>query len=107
MTTIVEYVQGAELDSLTLEIEDGTGALVDMSTGYSFSLKVGTVYAAGFTKTASIGGISTGCQVSWLTSGELNTLAPGEYTGQITCTRTSDSRQYIRHFTIRITPAVL
>ena len=106
MATIVEYVQGAELDALTLEIEDGTGSLVDMSTGYTFSLKVGTIYATAFTKTTNIGGLSTGCQVSWNTSGELNSIAPGEYTGQITCTRTLDSKQYIRHFTIRIAPAL-
>jgi hypothetical protein len=52
---IVEYVQGAELDALTLQIEDGTGALINMSSGYTFSLKVGTTYATAFTKTSNIG----------------------------------------------------
>lgn len=103
---IVEYVQGAELDALTLQIEDGTGALINMSSGYTFSLKVGTTYATAFTKTSNIGGISTGCQVLWSTTGELNTLSPGEYIGEITCTRVTDSRQYRRHFTIRVLPAL-
>jgi hypothetical protein len=106
MASNISYIQGAELDSLGIEIEQGDGTLVDMTTGWTFSLKVGTSGATAFTKTSGITGTVSGMTVNWTVSGELNTLAPGAYIGEITATRTGDSRQYRRQFALTIDPAL-
>lgn len=106
MASNISYIQGAELDSLGIEIEQGDGTLVDMSSGWTFSLKVGTSAATAFTKTTGISGTVSGMTVNWAISGELNTLAAGAYIGEITATRTGDSRQYRRQFILTIEPAL-
>ena len=107
MTTKAEYIVGADLADLTITWQDTDGTALDLSTGYTFSLKVGQKGSAAlFTKTTGITGTSTGVTVAWATTGELNTLAAGTHTGQITATRTSDSEQRIQHFTLAIADAI-
>ena len=107
MTTTAEYVKGSDLADLTITWQDSDGTALDLSTGYTFSLKVGVKgSAATFTKTTGITGTSTGVTVAWATTGELNDLTAGRHTGQITATRTSDSKQRIQQFRLDIIDAI-
>lgn len=107
MSITATYVQGSDLADLTVTWEDAAGDPIDMSSGYTFSTKVGTVGTdAVFTKTNGHTGTTTGVVIQWATSGELNTLDGGMYTIQITATRTSDTRQRIAQGTLKILRAV-
>jgi len=54
---IVKYHRGAERPTLRMWLFDDSGALIDFSSGYSFSLKIGTPgVAAVLTKTSGITG---------------------------------------------------
>jgi hypothetical protein len=99
-----EYVQGADLPDLTFTWYAQDGTLIDLSTGYTFSLKIGNPGSAALiTKTTGITGAATdpNVTIAWATSGELNTLAPGSYALQLQATRTADSKQ--RFLTDQIT----
>ena len=82
------------------------GADVDMSSGWTFQVTVAPVGSttASFTKTTNITGTTTGCTVSWATSGELSTLAVGRYTARCRAQRTSDSHQATATILIVIEP---
>lgn len=103
----VEYIVGADLENLDCWVTSNR-VLIDLSSGYSFSLAVtstdGTVQ---FTKTSGItGDTGSGTEESgspnlmfeWDTSGELNTLDAGRYIGDLTITRIADGRQRRRQF---------
>lgn len=71
------------------------GATDDMSTGYTFSVRVATDLSASaaLTKTTNITGAASGVvTVAWA-AGEL-ALTPGQYVATLTATRTSDSRNW-------------
>ncbi len=71
------------------------GATDDMSSGYSFSVKIATDLssAAVLTKTTNITGAAAGVvTVAWA-AGELD-IAPGQYVATLTARRTSDSRDW-------------
>lgn len=109
MITTAVYVQGADLPDLAITWNDQNDDLRDFSSGWTFSLKVGDPGSAAlFTKASGITGAATdpNVTIAWATSGELNTLATGSHTGQITATRTSDSKQLIRTFPISIKPPI-
>lgn len=104
MSITASYVKGSDLADLSVTWQDATGTAIDMSTGYTFSTKVGTVgSAAVFTKSTGHTGTTTGLTLQWATSGELNDLDAGVYTIQITATRTSDSRQRRQQGMLQIT----
>lgn len=103
------YTQGAELPDLAFEWEDRNGDLHDFSSGWTFQLKVGTPgEAAVLTKSTGITGAATAPNVliGWPTSGELNSLAPSLYHAHLVATRTSDSKQRVLPFAIRLDPAI-
>lgn len=103
------YVQGSDLPDLTFEWKDGSGNVIDFSSGYTFVLKIGTPgAAAALSKSTGITGAATSpnVTVSWATSGELNTLATGVYTLQLIVTRSSDSKQRILEDTLTVRPAI-
>lgn len=105
-----EYIQGAELDDLTVSWSDSNGDLYDFSSGWTFSLKVGNKgSAASFTKTTGMTGAaaSPNLTVVWATTGELNLLEGGTYVLQIEAIRTSDSRSLFMQDSITIVEAVL
>lgn len=111
-----EYVVGADAPSLGLFVREN-GQLIDLSSGYTYSLKVvdqagGTVQ---FTKTSGITG-ATGSGlppggtpnlvIQWATTGELNSLTGGKrYLAQVTITAGADSRQRIKQFQLSMLPA--
>jgi hypothetical protein len=90
----VEYVKGSDLADMVVTWQDSEGTPIDMSTGYTFEVKIGRRGATALiTKTTGITGTTTGLTVAWATTAELNTLAAGDHTIQFTATRTSDSKQ--------------
>lgn len=104
------YTQGADLPDLPITWQDSAGAVIDFSTGYTFEVRVGSRgSAAAFSKTTGITGAATApnLTIQWATSGELNTLAAGRYSVQVTATRTSDNRQRVMSDALQVLPAVL
>ena len=105
-----EYIQGAELDKMTVTWLDPDGDPYDFSSGFTFSLKVGDRGStAVFTKTTGITGAATApnLTVVWAIADELNDLTPGNHLLQIEAIRTSDSRSLFMQDTITIVEAVL
>lgn len=100
-TNRVQYIEGSDLPDLAFAWFDGNKVLIDFSTGYTFELKIGLRgRTALITKTTGITGAATSPNVtiSWSTSGELNALAAGNYTGQLTAQRTADNKQRVMTF---------
>jgi hypothetical protein len=105
----LSYVQGSDLGDSVWAWRDSLGALIDFSVAHTYELKVGYPGSAAlFTKTTGITGSATSpnITISWATTGELNTLAPGQYRGQLRARRTSDSRDRYLTFILEITPAI-
>jgi hypothetical protein len=103
------YIQGSDLPDLAITWKDRNDAVIDFSTGHTFSLKIGVPGSAALvTKSTGITGAATSPNVTiaWATSGELNTLATGTYTGQLKATRTLDSKERFMSFRITIKPAI-
>jgi hypothetical protein len=104
----VRYARSAERPALKLWLSDDDGSLIDFSSGYTFSFKVGTPgTAALLTKTSGIAGaVGAGTEptgtpnvlVTW-TGGELN-LTPGTYSWQLTATTSSLDRVFQGTFVI-------
>lgn len=101
MTTL-RYARSAERPALKLWLLDEDGTLIDFSSGYTFSFKIGSLgTAALLTKTSGIiGAAGAGAEptgtpnvtVTW-TAGELN-LNPGTYAWQLTATTSSLDRVF-------------
>lgn len=89
-------------------LADSAGTLIDFSTGYTFSFKIGDTGAAalltkttGITGAAGAGVAPTGTPnivVAW-SAGELN-VTPGQYAWELTCTNSSLDRVFYGSFTI-------
>jgi len=108
MTTILEYIQGSDLGDAALTVKEN-GTVLDLSTGHTFALKVGTPGSAALlTKSTGITGAATSPNVTiaWATTGELNTLPPGIYDADLIITRTADSKDRKRRFQLRVDPAI-
>jgi hypothetical protein len=91
--SIVRYHANAERPTLRLTWYDDDDALIDFSSGYTWSLKVGNPGSAALlTKTSGITGAATAPNVTiaW-TAGEL-ALTPGTYTYQLTATTSALDR---------------
>lgn len=114
---MLEYTLGDELGDAGLFWEDSFGQLIDLSSGYTFELKV---YdgdgAALFTKTTGItgaaGSLTTvpptpNLAVAWATSNELSSIAtPGTYPFRVVATRTSGGKTRTFRGTIKLLPTV-
>jgi hypothetical protein len=95
MTRTLQYHETAARPSAQLWLEDADGTLVDLSSGFTFSLKIGHPGSdALLTKTTGITGAAgsgaepdgtPNCTVAW-TAGELAGLDPGVYDWQLTAT---------------------
>lgn len=105
----LEYIQGADLPDAAITWRDRNNSIIDFSSGHTFSLKIGTPgQTALLTKSTGFTGAATSpnLTVAWATSGELNTLTAGTYSGQIKATRNSDSKDRFLPFEIKILPAI-
>lgn len=108
----VSYHSTADRPVLELWLFDDDGTLIDFSSGYTFSLKIGQPGAAALlTKSSSIAGAAgAGTEpdgtpnvvVTW-TAGEL-AIAVGNYVGQLTCTNSSLDRVF--QFPFQITDVI-
>lgn len=105
----VTYVRGAERPTLQLWWVDDTDALIDFSSGYTFSLTIGDGTTATVTKTSGITGAAgagtnpTGTPnivVAWSAS-ELD-IAAGQYVAQLVAT--TGGLERIGRFGFRIDP---
>lgn len=104
----VRYHKSAERPSLEMWLYDDDGTLIDFSSGFTFSLKIGTPGSTALlTKTTGISGAAgsgsepTGTAnvtVAW-SAGDLD-LTPGSYTWQLTATTTSLDRVFSGAFTV-------
>lgn len=109
MSDIPIYIKGADLPDLTVVWYDQTGALIDFSSGWTFSLKLGDPgSAATLTKSTGITGAATApnVTVAWATTLDLNSLAATTYTADLTATRTSDSKQRVIRFRLTVKDAI-
>jgi hypothetical protein len=107
--TIPRFVQGSDLPDLTLTWTDTNGAVIDFSTGWTFTLQVGRAPdVAVLTVTTGITGtaIAPNITVAWAASGGLDSLAPGRWTGQLTAVRTADNKKRRMQFDFTVAPAV-
>ncbi len=103
------YRKSAERPSASLWLFDTNRTLIDFSSGYTFSLKIGTpgstallTKTTGITGAAGSGSDPTGTPnvvIAW-TAGELN-IAPGVYAWELTCTTGGLDRVFAGDITIR------
>lgn len=99
---MIRYHKTADRPALKLWLFDDDGTLIDFSSGYTFSLKIGNSGSAALlTKTSNITGAAgsgtepTGTPnvtVTW-TAGEL-ALTPNEYECELTATTSSLDRVF-------------
>jgi hypothetical protein len=104
----LRYHKTAERPSAELWLLDDDGTLVDFSTGYTFSLKIGVkgstallTKTSGITGAAGAGAEPTGTpnvSVAW-SAGELN-LTPARYVWQLTATSSALDRVFEGTFEI-------
>ncbi len=112
--TTLTYVEGSSLPDAHLwwPEPDGSG-LIDYSSGYTFTAEVGVAgSAATYTATGLTGAAGSGTGAApgdvpnlvWAhaNTGEITTLAAGDYTVEVTATRTSDSKTRRRLLTLTI-----
>jgi hypothetical protein len=104
------YFRTAERPDIQMWLQDEDGALVDFSSGYTFSFKLGhPTQAAVFTKTTGItGAAGSGVQPTGtpnvtltFTAGELSAVATGTYTWQLTATTGGLDRVWDGKFTLK------
>jgi hypothetical protein len=108
MSGSLRYHQGAERPAAKLWLRDDDSTLIDFSTGYTFTYRIGAPGQAallnkttGITGTAGAGTEPTGTPnitITW-TAGELN-LTPGAYQWQLRATTTSLDRIFAGTITI-------
>jgi hypothetical protein len=108
MSTTIRYHKTAERPALEMWLLDDDESLIDLSTGYTFSLKIGNKGSTALlTKTTGIvGAAGAGAEptgtpnvaVSWA-AGELN-LTAGRYVWQLTATSSALDRVFEGTFEI-------
>lgn len=105
----VEYIQGAELPDVAVTWQDEETGLLDFSTGWTFTARIGQPGSvAEITKTTGISGaaIAPNVIIAW-TADELDSLAPGSYTVDLEAKNTGSSKDRKRSFQMTILPQVL
>lgn len=107
-TTELVYHRHAERPAAKLWLFDDDGTLIDFSSGYTFSFKIGTRgQTASLTKTTNItGAAGAGVEpsgtpnvtVTWA-AGELD-ITPGNYAWELTATTSSADRVFSGRFKV-------
>jgi hypothetical protein len=107
--TIIRYYAGAERPDITLTWRDASGAIIDLATGYTFELKIGSPgVTAEVTKTTGITGAQTAPNVTIaFLAAELDALPTGRYSGQLRARNTATSQDRYMRFWFYYIPAVL
>lgn len=109
----LDYTIGDALGDAGLYWKDGSGALIDFSSGYTFSLTIldgdGTPWFSAKTSgiTGAAGSLTTptpNVTIAWATSGELTAITkPGTYPLRLVATRTADEKTRTFRSTITLT----
>ena len=106
----MEYIAGAERPTLTASLRSaGDGALIDLSSGYTFELKLGTPGEdAVLTKTDGITAVTDeedyNLRITWEPD-ELD-IPPARYTAQLRVNRTADDSDIIISGIINVVAAI-
>jgi len=113
--TTVEYLAGAELPSVPIVWLDTSDNVIDFSTGWTFTLKVGVAgLPAVLTKTDGIAGANPvptkesgapNVTITW-DAGELDDLTPRAWTCQLQAHNTATDKDRIRSFLLQIVEGV-
>lgn len=96
---VYEYMADQELPAIPVEWRDKDGALIDFSSGWTFTAKVcaaNTPTTIALTKTTGITGAATSPNVliDWTTS-DFASLTPGPQVVHLYARRTSDSKDRV------------
>lgn len=95
---MVAYRIGQELPSYAVEWRDSAGALIDFSSGYTFTFQVFNpdTLVSVFTQTSGITGSSSSPNVTVaFTAGAFDAVTAGEYVCQIIARHTGTSKDRI------------
>lgn len=102
MATSIEYVAGAELPPLLIELLNESNAVIDL-TGFTGSIKLGlNATTTALTKSSGVTCSAAGITVGWQ-AGDL-ALAPGSYIGEAIATQAG--LDYRRQFSLVIRAAL-
>lgn len=96
---VYEYMADQELPAIPVEWRDKDGALIDFSSGWTFTAKVcaaNTPTTIALSKTTGITGADTSPNVliDWTTS-DFSALTPGPHVVHLYARRTSDSKDRV------------
>jgi len=105
----VTYIQGAELPDVEVTWRDSDSSIINFSTGYTFTVRLGQLgQAATLTKTTGITGnnVSPNLLISW-SSTEIESLPAATYTMEIIARHVATSKDRKMHDTVIISAQVL
>lgn len=105
----VTYIQGAELPDIEVTWKDSDGAVIDFSTGFTFTVRLGQIgQVATLTKTTGITPSATtpNLVISWSNT-EIESLAANTYTMEVIARHTSSGKDRKMHDQVTISPQVL
>lgn len=104
----VTYIAGAELPDLAITWRASNGDVIDFSSGWTFTVKVGKPWGeAEIVKTNGVTGAAAApnVTVAWA-AGELDGLDPGDYDLEVLARRMSDNKDRAMKATLRIAAAL-
>jgi len=102
MATSIEYVAGAELPPLLIELLNESNDVINL-TGFTGSIKLGlNATTTALTKTSGVTCSASGITVGW-SAGDLN-LSPGSYIGEAIASQAG--LDYRRQFSLVIRAAL-
>src|SRR5688572_24863757 len=104
----VEYIQGAELPDIEVTWRDSDGSIIDYSTGYTFTVRVGQLgQAAVLTKVTGITGDNTvpNIIISWSNT-EIESLPAATYVLEVIARHTATGKDRKMHDSVVISPQV-
>jgi hypothetical protein len=104
----VTYIQGAELPDILVTWRDSDGAIINFSSGWTFTLRLGQLgQAAILTKTDLVGAATApNLTISWSNT-EIENLAAQTYTMQIIARHVATGKDRKMTDSLTITPQVL
>jgi len=104
----IEYYEGAEYPNVEVTWLDSDGAVINFSSGWTFTVRIGQAgQAAIVTKTTGItgGAVAPNLVVSW-SADELDTLTPDTYAMDVIARETATNKDRIQSTVLTIFSAV-